>query len=210
MHIDLEGSERIGEGRYRQVLCQGDFVLKFLKPCVNKQYGPLQLHFPAGLYTACKFGIPDFNQHEYAQYQRIINALPQESHDNLAHIHYVTHHAGHSVSVSDLVRDSDNTPSHPLSDYPGIASGSFWEQLDGLENALREYRIPLMDIKGENILVQKNHDGARPVLMDYKRHGSRTYPFQAWMSEEQQLERMSRRFQRVRDQYQPAHKQQSL
>ena len=81
----------------------------------------------------------------------------------------------------------------------------FWQQIDELERVLTDKTIPIMDIRGENIMVQKLNGKITPVFIDFKRYGGKTYPVQIWLSSEKQLIRkMQRRFQRLRELYKPS------
>ncbi len=202
---DLEKAVKIGEGRYREVFRVGDYALKILKPHVRKNYGFFHVDFPSHLYTKHKFGIGDFNQFEYDMFRDFIERVPAELRERFAHIHSVGEIKGRSYSLSDMVINEDGSLSSTLTQHGELDNYDFWRQIDELEVVLAEKSIPIMDICGENIIVQEVDGKVAPVLIDFKRYGGRTYPVQIWLSSEKQLIRkMQRRFQKLRELYQPS------
>lgn len=199
LHLDFSERYMVGEGRHRIVFRMGNFAVKILKPYFKKSYGSLKIPFPTKPYTAIKFGFIDYNTFEYKCYTGFIERVPLEYRNRFAHIHGVWEVKGKSISVSDLIMNSDGSLSQPLSQYPRINDSSFWEEIDSLEELLTKENIPIMDIRGENILV-KEEDGKRtPVMIDFKRYGRTTYPMQLWLlSEAKQISKMRRRFERLK------------
>lgn len=198
----LHNPIKIGEGRFREVYQVGGYTLKVLKPYTRKNYGPFHIAFPVTLYTTLKFGIPDFNEHEYNTYNSFADRIPSELRESFYHIHGVQKPNGRSCLITELVADTDGKPSKRLSEHGKIADSIFWKQIKRLEEALLDEGIMLMDINGENILVRKTDNGPIPVIVDYKRLGGKTYPAQFWLSSGKQMEKkIQRRFQRLREQY---------
>lgn len=201
--VNLASVIKIGEGRYREVYrVDDDFALKLLKPTVGKNYFGVSVEFPAQLYTACKFGISDFNRFEHGAYQTFIQRISPEMRNSFAHIHRVGMFRGRSGSLSDLVADADGGVSQSLSEYGKVSDTSFWKRIDDIETALLDEKIWLTDIADHNVVVQVVDGTHVPVLVDFKRYGRRTYPFQVWLLSQRQIEKkMKRRFERLRDEY---------
>jgi hypothetical protein len=203
--IDLENAVKIGEGKYREVYRVGNFAIKMLKHSVRKNYGFFHVDFPSQWYTKHKFGIKDFNQFEYDMFREFIERVPVDFRDRFAHIHSVGKIDGKSYSLSDLAINGDGNPSKTLAQYGEIGSYNFWSQIEELEGVLTDNSIPIMDIRGENIMVQETSEGVAPVFIDFKRYGGRTYSVQFWLSSEKQLvAKMQRRFERLRELYKPS------
>jgi len=202
---ELENAVKIGEGKYREVYRVRDFAIKMLKPSVRKNYGFFHIDFPSQLYTKHKFGIGDFNEFEHDMFREFIERVPVEFRDKFAHIHSVGEIDGKSYSLSDLVINGDGNLSRTLAQTGAVSSYDFWSQIEELEGVLTDNTIPIMDIRGENIMVQEKSAGVVPVFIDFKRYGGRTYPVQFWLSSEKQLiAKMKRRFERLRELYQPS------
>lgn len=92
-----------------------------------------------------------------------------------------------------------------MAKYGELDSYDFWKKIGDLECVLINNTIPIMDIRGENIMVQETSEGVVPVFIDFKKYGGRTYPIQFWLFSKKQLfDKMQRRFQRLRELYQPS------
>lgn len=194
-------TQKIGEGRYREVYCIDDeFALKLLKPIVGKNYFGVHVEFPAQLYTSFKFGISDFNRFEYDAYHNFSSRIPSELRSSFAHIYRAGIFHGRSASLSDLIVDEDGSVSRPLSEHGAVGDPLFWKRMDAIETMLLDEKIRLADVANHNIVVQTVNGTHIPVLVDFKRYGRRTFPFQIWLVSERQLEnKMRRRFQKMRD-----------
>jgi len=202
---DLEKAVKIGEGKYREVFRVDDFAIKILKPHVRKNYGLFHIDFPSYLYTKHKFGIVDFNQFEYGIFRDFIERVPVEFREMFAQIHSVGKINGKSYSLSDIVVNRDGSLSKTLTQQGELDNYDFWRQIEELEEVLTDNTIQIMDIRGENIMVQEVEGKVVPVFIDFKRYGGRTYPIQFWLlSEKQLIAKMQRRFQRLRELYQPS------
>jgi len=205
LQTDLSQVAKIGEGRYRKVFRVGNKALKVLRPFVRKDYGLFHVNFPTELYTKYKFGIADFNQFEYEMYHEFIERISPELRNKFSQIHEIGKSNGKSVSLSDLVVNSNGNLAKTLSQYGIVDNPDFWRQIDKLEQVLVHEEIPIIDIRGENIMVREVDGESVPILVDFKRYGRRTYPVQIWLFSKQQLvKKMKRRFQRLRDQYKPS------
>ncbi len=199
MSILTLAREKIGEGRYREVYREGDKALKFLKPNVIRNYGPLKIIIPTKLYTFFNFGISDFNRFEYEKYKEFENKIPEEFEHNFSKIYGIEKRGKESVSISDLTLNWDKTLSKPLSKYGLLDDEDFWKEIDRLEEMLIERDIMILDIRGENILVKETSEAKSPVLIDYKRYGGRTYRKQFIFSRPQLIKKLKRKFQRLRE-----------
>lgn len=198
---DLSQAVKIGEGKHREVFRLGDKALKILKLHIRKNYGLFHIDFPTNLYTKYRYGIDDFNEFEYRTYKKFIERVPPEFKDRFSRIYHAGRLDGRSFSISDLVVNSDGSLSKPLSEYD-IIDSAFWRQIDELEEILASKEIPIMDIGGENIMVKEADGKMIPVIIDFKRYGRKTYPFQIWLFSEQRLiSKMRRRFQRLKERY---------
>ena len=125
----------------------------------------------------------------------------KESQRNLE-INYVGKINGKSCSFSDLVSNCDGIISKTLAQNGKLKNDNFWKQIEELEGVLVDKKVTITDIRGENIMVKEMGKEVAPIFVDFKRYGSITYPIQIWLSSEKQLvEKMKRRFQRLREQY---------
>jgi len=203
--FDITGANKIGEGRYRNVYRVGNVAIKTLKPSIRKDYYFFNLTYEQHWYTKHKFGIGDFNQFEYDMFTQFIEKVPPDFRNRFAHIHSVFQIEGTSHSISDLVLDSTGNVSRTLHKYGQVHSDVFWNHIDALQGVFIDEQIPLMDIRGENIMVQETSAGVFPVFIDFKRYGARTYPVHFWLSsEKQRIAKMQRKFERLRELYRPS------
>lgn len=194
--------EKIGEGRYREAYRVGNKVLKLLKKFSKKEYSFFPINFPTKTYAKLKFGISDFNEYEYNIYKEFIKRVPNEFKNRFAEVYNFGFYNDRSASLSELITDITDRPSQPLSKIGKINDSIFWERFDELEEILLKNKIFIMDIVGKNILMKISEKENIPVLMDYKRYGKRTYPFQFILNSQNNIvESMRRKFQRVRDKY---------
>jgi hypothetical protein len=186
---------QIGEGRYRKVYSDGNKALKILRPKIKKNYWLLQIEFPTKTYTKFKFGIDDFNRFEYETYLQIIEKIPQ----NLRNSFYEIYGVLGNTHLSELVRDYDGKVSETISKKQRVGNIYFWNRINDLESLLIDKEILLMDIRGENILVREIEENKKiPVIVDYKRYGSRTYPFQ-FLTKKRMVEKIRRRFKKIKE-----------
>jgi hypothetical protein len=196
----INPANKIGEGKYRDVYQVRGKALKILKPHVHK----FNLEFPTSVYTKLKFGIADFNQYEYHTYRKFIKEIPNKLKDRFAQIYWAGPYNGKSVSLSELVINSNGEVSESLSESGPVYDKNFWDAFNQVESLLLEKRIFLMDIHAKNIMVKESEGKLAPVLIDYKRVGARTYPLQIWLLSQSRLaEKLKRKFQRLREEYSP-------
>ena len=189
---------KIGEGRYRAVYRIGNRAVKIIKPFIRKYYGLFSINYSISLYTQLKFGINDFNEYEFKKYLELNEKIPAEFRDNFLHIFGTEKNNGNSISLCELILDSDGKISMPL-DRETINS-DFWNRLDRLEEFLLDSEIYFMDIRPENILARELNGSFIPVIIDYKKIDRQTYPFQIWLKFRSQIEnKFRRRFQRLKE-----------
>lgn len=190
--------EKIGEGKYREVYRWENYAMKVLKPHIKKQCGPITMHIPTKIHSRIKYGIEDFNMHEYENYQTMIQKIPEEYRTAFNKIHSHGTLGKNSISISDIIYNSDGTRSKSLFLTDKITDPAFWIMLQNIHDMMFSQEIFLLDIHAKNILVQ---DG-KPVLFDYKRLGTTTYPLQAWLHiKDQKIRCMQRRLDRLEDVY---------
>ena len=202
---DLSLENRIGEGKYRVVYRHSDYAFKVLKPYVKKDYGPFHVKFPTSLYVKSKFGIIDFNKHEYDNYLGIISQVPEEMRDSFTQIFEVFYIDRKSISINELVINADGQISKTLRGHGPVKDPVFWERLQKLEDLFLSRNIPYFDIRDKNIAVKQSKDGHMiPVFIAYKRVGIRTYPLQLHLLTNCGISRrIKRRFLRIRELYKP-------
>jgi len=200
--FDLFTSMKIGEGKFREVFSFGDLAIKTLKPHFTKKYGRFNVNMPTGLYTKYKFGIKDFNEHEFAVYRDFIDRVPEVFRDSFYQIYSILHNEGKSYLLTQLIKDDDGQISRTMSQTGHIQDTSFWKRFDQLEDILVEQDIALMAINSANIVVQRSGNNTIPVFTDYKRFGNRTYPAQFWLaSRSQRAKKIQRNLQTLRDKH---------
>jgi hypothetical protein len=199
--------QRIGEGKYRVVSAFGfDKVAKTLKPARTKRYGFLPVNYSMWLYTPLKFGIRDINAHEQKNYKMILAQDPKGLRSSFAEILAVRKQRGKSVLVMKKVKDFNGETSKSLKETGPVKSRVFWRRIDKIENFFLEKKIPFFNLNGENILVKKiSGSEAIPVIVDYKRIGARTYPFQPHLLIKPiAMQRVKKRFRQIRENYNKA------
>lgn len=194
---------KIGEGRFREVYSLGEFnVLKLLKPTFVKKHFFLKFNYPTDTYTKHNYGIQDFNQYEYDMYNQFKDKIPTNLSESFIQPLIVGKYQLRSASISELVKNQDGSIANSLETHGPVKDQYFWKKFNELEQVLNDNKIYLMDMKPLNILVKTSDDGLKPVLMDYKRFGKQTYPFQFWMQTDKQLaDKMNRRIQRLKEDY---------
>jgi hypothetical protein len=178
--IDLE--LKIGEGGYREVFQTDDETCaKFLRRTREKNYGPFSIAFPMRPYTLLKFGTSDFNELELQNYNYLMSRVPESSHQYFARINGLETIDGQSVSICQLIRDSDGSISKSLKKFGPVDSVEFWDSIEHLRKIILDLGIPYFGVNADNIVVRQEESRVKPVFVDYKRVGMRTYPFQPWV-----------------------------
>ena len=190
--------KKIGEGSYREVYMVRNKAVKVLKHFIVKDYILFSIKYPTHYYTKLKFGIDDFNEHEFGNYSEL--KIPDEFKDNFAQIFGIEKNNGNSFSLCELILDSDGNVSKSVKEHKNIKDIDFWKNLDKLEEFLIDNRIYLMDIRPENILAKEINGSFIPVIIDYKRVGPQTYPFQFLLKSTNGIEnKIRRRFERLKE-----------
>ena len=195
----LPSAKLIGEGKYRQAYLQDDVVVKILKTYRNKKEGIVTISYPMGLYTQSKFGISDFNQHEFENYRRLESKLPSDLRPNFQHIKEVRLVNGLSATICDAIKDYDGKLSKDCSRNQLPLDSGFYASLDVVFDYLIQSKNHLMDFHPMNVLAQQRSAGSFiPVFFDYKRLGHVTYPLMPWLRINHFSEqRFKRRFDRM-------------
>lgn len=181
VEIHPPADEKIGEGQYREVFRSDPFVIKKLKRFLFKRRGQKMAPFPLQSYVRKKYGIDDFNQHEFAHYQMLAEVVPARLRDNFNPIHWAGHFQGHSLSLSDLVLNADGSLAQTMVHTGPIRESGFWRVLDEMEIFLLDHKLYFTGLSSDNILVCKREEGWQPVMVDYKWLGGEAYPCQFWL-----------------------------
>jgi len=176
---EMSFDTKIGEGNYREVYqVSPEVCVKRLKRSRRKNYYFFSIDYPMWLYLL-KFGIVDFNKHEFQQYQRLIGGIPCELSSSFARILGVRKVDSESLSFQELVTDYDGSLSQPLVQYEKVRALSFWERLAQLRAFFMTECLPFFNLRPDNVIVKRvSETEALPILYDYKRMGVRTWPFQ--------------------------------
>lgn len=199
--ISLE--DKIGGGRHREVYRYCNLAVKVLKPYVVKDYGLFSIATPTKLFSLYKVGSLDLNRVEYENYQKLISQVPEGVMDSFAKIFEISGNEGESISIGELVVNSNGTLSQTLEQYGGVKSPRFWERIKDLEQLFLSKDIPYFDIRPKNILVKEfeNRDSI-PVLVDYDAIGTRAFLFQInLLLKSERARKIKRRFSRIREKY---------
>ena len=200
--LEAQPKIKIGEGKFREVYAlDNNIALKLLKGTFLKKYSFFSISLPTAEYTKYKFGIDDFNVHEYETFQKFIDFIPQNYQTSFAKPLMVGEFLGRSAIITQLVKNIDGSISKSLKNHGTINDPNFWRKFDELEQILSDNKIYMLDIHDINILVQYSDSGTVPVFFDYKRLGNQTYPFQFLITNGQLMDKMDRRFKRLKMEY---------
>ena len=196
-------TEKISEGRYRDVYRYNELAIKIPKSHIIKKLLFIEVRVPASLYTLVNYAIRDLNIYEYKQYRSIISKVPSDLHKCFAKVHKPIKNNKTCYSISQLVIDHGGQISKALSEYGKVNDEQFWSLIDELEKRFLENRIYYFSVGSPNICVNRQADGRLiPVLIDYKRTGIRTFWHQLllFFPYFSRL-KMRRRFQRLREHF---------
>ncbi|MBW3002262.1 PhoP regulatory network YrbL family protein [Candidatus Woesearchaeota archaeon] len=168
----------IGQGAVREAYICGDFVLKVMKPNlhIRKKVFMGRVEIPAEQHLKKRYKIDDFNTYEFTQYLQLMQKVPAYLLNSFAKIIGVKEIQGRSVSINDLVRDTDGSISRTLADNGPIADEEFWERMGELEQFFLREEILHLGVDDRNILVRTTEEGTLPVIIDYKRMGKNVRP----------------------------------
>ena len=197
--------KRIGTGKYRRVSTLGpNKVVKQMRSRRVKHYGPVTIKYPMRLYHLLKFGTKDMNRLEQKNYQKVIKNASRQLRTSFAGIIGIRTHKGRSILIMEKIKDYNRETSKSMNKTGKIKSKAFWKRMESIENYLLQNNIPLFDITAANIMVKKiSEKNSIPVLIDFKRLGTRTYPFQPQYALKPFARgKVRRQFTRLREQYQ--------
>lgn len=179
--MEREPLKRDSEGgRYRETYLVGpkkDHVAKIPKDVIEKKYRFGTVPYPSAPYTLLKFGSTNINEVDYANYQSLPEAVRKEFTPEMRMIR--------GVIVQERVVDYDGEPSLTIGEHTRkfgkVENPIFWERIEQLKRTFLAAEEPLLGVfhKGSNVMVKKvSEDEWVPVLIDFKRLGGRSYPFQ--------------------------------
>ena len=202
--LNMLGLRKIGEGKYREVYEDGEKCFKVLKTDLEKQHSQgTKIHYPLRMYTFLKFGIWDFNTHELRIYREMSRVVPEEHMRVIAPLEKVEKIEAASVLVGTLIKDQDGDISPSLAQYGKIPQNhDFWDTLNMAHFTFEEYGFPHFGLNEYNVVVQTTAAGIRPCIIDLKRVGVQTLPFQPWLLfREMRLNKLVRMHVRIEEEY---------
>lgn len=191
-------------GRFRQVFLVGpgkDHVAKKQREMVRKKYPFGTVHYPSAVYGLLKFGNTNINKADYQNYL----ALPPEVRAQFAPKSRLLK----GVMVQEQVMDYDGSRSLSVDEHVErsgkIRNEHFWSDVDKLKEMLLDDESFLFGVfsGGANVLVQKKSpDVWRPMIVDFKRLGRRSFPFQVSLALKRNLKmKFDRHFERFTRRY---------
>ncbi len=195
-----------GEGRYRDTYIVGpkkDHIAKIPKAIIEKKYPLGTIPYPSEPYTLLKFGKANINEVDYANYQKLPEAVRNNFTPNTRMIN--------GVIVQERMQNYDGTPSVSIEEhtqkYGKIQNKFFWETVEKLKQAFLLEEQPLLGVfhRGSNILVKKLSENEWiPIMIDFKRLGARSYPFQPHLNIKDRLQKkFLRQFKSFEEDYKP-------
>lgn len=168
------------KSRYRDVFLVGpdkDHVAKIPKESIKKKYPFGTIDYPSAPYTLLKFGKANINKADYENYEALPTVVRERFTASTRMIQ--------GVIVQERVMNYDGTPAVSVEEesreHGKIENVPFWKNIDELKDIFLSEERPLLGVfhKGSNILVKKTSaDKWMPVIVDFKRLGARSYPFQ--------------------------------
>lgn len=162
---NVQLAEKIGEGHLRECFAvEGEPGL-----CVKKVKPDLTLFQRLHLLFIRR----DLNTAEFNTYKR----LPEELKPYFNPVVEVCR----DYLITSRPLDYDGSHSRPVSDYGSIANNIFWEEVEKVVALFEKHNMWFFDAfqLGTNVFVQQLSDTHwRPIIIDYKRLGWRSYPIQ--------------------------------
>lgn len=167
--------DKIGEGNFRQCyeIVGTDLCTKRAKKHIMKEIFGRTIYLNASIYSLLKFGATNLNKIEY----KAIKSLPKEL------IPYLP--AKISLTDDDLImersKDFDGSYSRIAIDNGLINNDAFWKHVTHIVTVLEENKVFPSDVfrNGNNVIVKRvSEEEWMPVLIDFKRIGYRSDPFQ--------------------------------
>lgn len=185
--------EKIGEGRYRECFALGtNLCVKKTKVKMVKTYWGFNVSFNMKLYIWLKFRTRNFNRKEY----EIFLNLPTELQDYIPR----SIRMEEELIIMERPRDFDGVYSKTAQKSGLISNPIFWKHVENIADILLRNNLFFLDIfyHGNNIIVKKiSPDEWKPILIDVKRLGFYTYPFQLnLIFKSQQRKKFLRRMER--------------
>ena len=174
---------KIGEGKFRQcwelkedpALCA-----KLVRPNIEKRILPsLRVSVPSRVFTLINNGVFDVNQLEHDNITSLPGPIRQYAPIVMELIRDVRL-SPQKILVTSRAFDYDHSPSKSLAETGPVHNEEFWNHIQHISNCMLDFRRYFSDVfhRGQNILVQKlTPTEFRPVLIDLKREGCRTYPY---------------------------------
>ncbi len=193
-----------GEGSYRRVSSIGNWVLgKTLKPTRTKDYVLFKVRYPMEVYSLLKFGTRDVNKQALANYKKLMEVVPDSLRENFARVLGVRGRGNKSILLAEKIKDFNGTQSKDLLETGTVGNEAFWKRLAEIEKFFLENHIPFFNLRPENIMVQwTDKQNCRPVFIDFKRMGPKTYPFQPHLFLRSQADKkVRRRFAGIRKEF---------
>lgn len=158
-------ADKIGEGNFREcfaVAGEPGLCVKRLKPGL----GLLQrLHL--------RLLRPRMNQEELDTYNRLPELLKPYFNPVID--------ARREYLVTARPLDYDGSHSKPVCDYGRVSNEYFWEEIEKIVELFEQHNIWFFDAFqiGTNVFVQRlSEEKWKPIIVDYKRLGWKSYPVQ--------------------------------
>jgi len=202
--MEKEPLRHNSKSRYRDTFLVGpkkDHVAKIPKDAIEKNYPFGTVRYPIPPYTLLKFGNANINETDYENYQ----ALPAVVREKFA----APTRMIQGVIVQERVMDYDATPSLSVEEetreHGKIGNVPFWKDIERLKKIFLSEGSPLLGVfhKGSNVVVKKmSADKWAPVIIDFKRLGGRSYPFQPHLLLRSELQKkFLRQFENFEEKY---------
>ncbi len=168
----MKTGKLIGSGKYRDC-----YSIEGTHLCAKKKR---PFHFKLKYFRPGFFR--DLNKEEFKVYSNMPPKLKEFFPSN--------YQIEGSLLISERPRDYDGKYSKIIQEHGPVYNVPFWEDIDTIFNLLIEHKIWLFDVfnKGTNIMVQKvSEDVYKPVIIDCKKFGLKSYPLQLHLLFESEL-----------------------
>jgi hypothetical protein len=199
-----------GGGKCREMFVVGpqkDHVAKIPKEIIEKKCPFGTVHYSSAPYTLLKFGKANINEADFENYQ----ALPEVVRNTYAPSTRMIQ----GVIVQERVMDFDGSPSLSMEEhtrkYGKIDNDFFWRKIDELKELFLSEEKPLLGVfqKGSNIMIKRvSENKLVPVIVDFKRLGARSYPFQPNLALPGEVQKkFMRQFEQFEKNYRPVQRE---
>jgi hypothetical protein len=180
-----------------------EHIAKVPKKTTGKNYVFGKVSYPSAPYSLLKFGKANVNEAERENYEALPAVVRKEFTPDYRMIR--------GVVVQERVMDFDGTPSLSMIEHEKkfgkIDNKFFWEKIDQLKEIFTKEQEPLFNTFGDgsNIMVKKISETEwKPMLIDYKRLGRRSFPFQAdLLLKDAVRNKFLRQFRRFEERFRP-------